>query len=289
MENVLVVNNVCKTYADFSLRDVSFQVPKGSIMGFVGENGAGKTTTLKLILNEVKREKGEITVFGMDNIQQEREIKEDLGVVFDESYFHQEFKAADIGKIMKSIYRQWDSSLYRQYLRDFQLPENKIIKEYSKGMKMKLSIATALSHHPKLLILDEATSGLDPIMRNEILDIFLDFIQDENHSILFSSHITSDLERVADYITFIHQGRVVFTSSKDDLLYRYGVIKCGRGDFARLDTSDIIGSRKSEFGYEVLVGDREGCKRKYHNLVVDSTNIDDIMLFYVKGERDSRR
>lgn len=288
MDRMLTVSHVSKKYPGFSLEDVSFELPSGSIMGLVGENGAGKTTTLKLILNELRRDRGEITVFGMDNRKQEQQIKEQLGVVFDESYFHQEFQARDIGKIMRSVYRQWDDALYNQYLQQFQLPPTKIIKDYSRGMKMKLSIATALAHRPKLLILDEATSGLDPIVRNEMLDLFLDFIQDEGHSILFSSHITSDLEKVADYITFLHAGKVVFSRSKDDLMYQYGVAKCGASQFEKLDRADIIGYRHSAFGYEVLVSDRDRCKRKYPGLVIDNTTLDEIMLFYVNPKNDRK-
>lgn len=283
MEQVLVLKDVCKSYPGFTLDHVSFQVPRGSIMGFIGENGAGKTTTIKLILNEIKRQGGNISVFGLDNQKDERKIKEQIGVVLDEGFFFMDMTPKDIAKVMRSIYRFWEDSLYSRYLREFQLPENKTIKEYSKGMKMKLSIATALAHRPRLLILDEATSGLDPVMRSEILDIFLDFIQDEDHSILLSSHITSDLEQIADYITFLHQGKVVFSCSKDDLLQQYGVMKCSAADYEKLDRSDIVGSRQNRFGWEVLVSDQKRCRRKYPHIVIDPTTLDEIMLYYVKG------
>lgn len=282
MDYILTLKDVCKTYPGFTLNNVSFEIPKGSIMGFIGENGAGKTTTIKLILNEIKRDKGAITVFGMDNIRDERKIKEQIGVVFDEGFFHMGFVARDIAKVMRNFYSAWDDSLFARYLKQFDLPENKTIKEYSKGMKMKLSVAVALSHKPKLLILDEATSGLDPVVRSKILDIFQEFIQDESHSILLSSHITSDLERIADYITFIHQGTVAFSRSKDDLLTQYGVIKCGAADYSKIDRSDIVGSRHNEFGWEVLVSDRGRCRRKYPGLAIDSTTLDELMLFYAK-------
>jgi ABC-2 type transport system ATP-binding protein len=280
MQNALQIHDLCKRYPGFQLKNVSFVLPQGSIMGFIGENGAGKTTTIKLILNEIKRSAGSISVLGMDNIQEERKIKEQLGVVFDESYFHQDFKAEDIRRIMRYVYRTWDDALFGRYVEQFALPMKRTIKEYSKGMKMKLSIATALAHRPRLLILDEATSGLDPVTRNEILDIFLDFIQDEGHSILFSSHITGDLERVADYITFIHQGEIIFSREKDALLESYGVLKCGERDYERLDRSDIAVSRKGAFGYEVLVSDRPACRRKYRDLIVDPASLDDMMLLY---------
>lgn len=285
MENILEVNNLCKNYPSFQLKNVSFTVPSGSIVGFIGENGAGKTTTIKLILNEIRRDAGSVKIFGMDNIKDECKIKEQIGVVFDESYFHSEFKADDIAKILKRIYKSWDDALYDDYLRRFRIPKDKIIKEYSKGMKMKLSIASALAHRPRLLILDEATSGLDPIVRSEILDIFLDFIQDESHAILFSSHITGDLEKVADYITFIHEGNVVFERSKDDLIYLCGIVKCGEADFKKLDKTELVRWRKNECGYEAVVENREEFKRKHPGLVVDTAAIDEIMLLYVKGEK----
>lgn len=251
------LKNVCKSYEGFKLNNVSFCLPKGSIMGFVGENGAGKTTTIKAILNLIKIDSGSIEVLGLNNIKHEKQIKEQIGVVFDESYFHDNLKPRDISKIMKDVFSNWDGKLFNYYINRFKLPENKIIKEFSKGMKMKLSIATALSHNPKLLILDEATSGLDPVMRNEILDVFLDFIQDEDHSILISSHITSDLEKIADYITFINQGKIVFSNSKDDIIYNYGVLKCGLNDFKKIDKTYMVAHRKSQFGYEVLVNKKK--------------------------------
>lgn len=284
MDNILQAQNLCKNYKTFQLKNVSFSVPKGSIMGFVGENGAGKTTTIKLILNEIKRDGGSINIFGLDNIKDERKVKEQIGVVFDDCYFHKEFNAADIAKILSKIYANWDQAQYESYLRKFSLAPDKKIDEYSKGMKMKLSIACALAHNPKLLILDEATGGLDPIMRSEILDIFLEFIQDEKHSVLFSSHITSDLEKVADYVTFIHEGSIIFSRSKDDLLYQYGILKCGSGDLSKINKSDIIRCRKNQFECEILIADKEKARRKYPNYVIDNATLDEIMLLYVKGD-----
>lgn len=284
MENNLQVKNLCKNYQTFQLKNVSFSVPKGCIMGFVGENGAGKTTTIKLILNEIKRDGGSIDIFGLDNIKDERKIKEQIGIVFDDCYFHKEFNATDISKILRKIYRNWDQAQYESYLRKFSLTPDKKISEYSKGMKMKLSIACALAHNPKLLILDEATSGLDPIMRSDILDIFLEFIQDDEHSVLFSSHITSDLEKVADYVTFIHNGSIVFSRSKDDLLYQYGILKCGSSELSKINTEDIVRCRKNQFECEILIADKEKARRKYPNYVIDNATLDEIMLLYVKGD-----
>ncbi len=253
-------------------------------MGLIGENGAGKTTTIKLILNQLKADSGTIRILGLDHIKDEKKFKNDIGVVFDESYFHDNIKPKHITKIMGRIFTQWDEKQFFEYLDRFKLPVDKNTKDFSRGMKMKLSIATALSHHPKLMILDEATSGLDPVVRNEILDIFLEFIQDEEHSILFSSHITSDLEKVADYVTFLHEGEIIFNESKDDLLYDYGLLLCGAGDFKTVDKGDIIGHRESRFGHQILVKNKEQMKQKYKGLSIDSVTLEDIMLFYIKGE-----
>lgn len=284
MQNLLEIKNLSKQYPSFALKGVSFNVPSGSIVGFIGENGAGKTTTIKLILNEIARDSGTIQIFGMDNIRDERKIKEQIGVVFDESYFYGEFKTGDIASILKRVFSSWDDNLYQRYLQEFKLPSDKAIKEFSKGMKMKLSIASALAHKPRLLILDEPTSGLDPIIRSDILDIFLDFIQDETHSILFSSHITSDIEKVADYVTFIHEGRIIFEHAKDDLLGNYGILKCSSADFGKVQKSGLVRWRKAEMGYEALVPDKETAKRLYPQFIVDNATIDEIMLLYVKGE-----
>ncbi len=280
------LKHVSKQYKDFALQDVNFCVPKGSIMGLIGENGAGKTTTIKLILNMIKRDEGKIHILGMDNLEHERDVKSQVGVVLDRVSFNDQLKLTEVASIMRAIFsEQWDDVLFLEYAEKFRLPQDKKIKTFSRGMGMKLSIAVALSHRPKLLILDEATSGLDPIVRSEILDEFLDFIQDEEHSVLISSHITSDLEKVADYITFIHNGRVVMSESKDKMLYEYGILKCGEQFFQTLDKNDIAGYRKSNFGVEALVRDRVSVARKYDGVVVDSATLEDIMLFTVKGEQ----
>lgn len=284
MDTILQVNNLCKDFGGFKLNKVNFSLPKGSIMGFIGENGAGKTTTIKLMLNLLKKDGGAVQVFGQDSVQNERQIKQQIGVVLDESTFHDQLTAGHISKIMAHIYKNWDDRTYSLYLDRFQLPKGKIIKEFSRGMKMKLSIAAALSHDPKLLILDEATSGLDPVVRNEILDVFLEFIQNEEHSVFMSSHITSDLEKIADYITFIHQGSIVFSDSKDELLDSYGILKCGADDFKKIDESDMVSYRKSSFGYEALIKDKNAVRRKYPSVLVEGTTLEEIMLLYVKGE-----
>lgn len=284
MKEVLQVEGLTKKYADFTLENISFSIPEGTIMGLIGENGAGKSTTINAILDLIKKDRGRVSFWGKE-LSSSRQIREDIGVVFDGINFYETLTPSKVGKISAAAYRQWDEALYRDYLDRFCLPADKEIKVLSKGMKMKLCIAAALSHRPKLLILDEATSGLDPVMREDILDVFLEFVQDENHSIMMSSHITTDLEKVADYITFIHQGRVLFTKAKDELRYNYGIIRCGSAFFERMDKEDILTFRKEEYQWNVLVADKEAARRRYKDAVIDNASIDDILLLYVKGER----
>ena len=283
--NAIEIKNLNKSYHDFELKDVSFSVPRGSIVGFIGENGAGKTTTLKSVLNLINRDSGTIEILGMDNSKEDRRIKEDIGVVLDGCNFHDSLKAADIAKMMKHIYQNWDDAVFCQYQKKFKLPENQTVKEYSRGMKMKLQIAVALSHDPKVLILDEATSGLDPIVREEMLDVFMEFIQDEEHAILISSHITSDLDKIADYIVFIHEGEVLLNEEKETLLNDLGILKCSEADFGKLDKEKVIRYRKNHFGFEVLIKDKPAIRQHYPEAVVDGISIEEIMLFYVRGEK----
>ena len=285
MENILEIKNLSKKYNGFELKNVNIELPKGMIMGFIGENGAGKTTTIKAILNIISRDSGEIKIFGLDNKDNERKIKEDIGVVLDDSFLSEYLNPLDINKIMKNIYRSWDEKLYFKYIEDFKLPKEKISKEYSSGMKMKLKIAVALAHHPKLLILDEPTSGLDPVARNEILDIFQEFIQDEEHGIFVSSHITSDLEHIADYITFINNGEIIFTKTRDDLLENYGIVKCSEEQFKKIDKKDYIKYKKNRYEYDVLIENKYEFKNNYDISVIDKPSLEDIMLIYIKGEK----
>ena len=285
MENILEIKNLSKKYKGFELKNVNIKLPKGMIMGFIGENGAGKTTTIKSILNIINRDSGEIKIFGLDNKENERKIKEDIGVVLDDSFLSEYLNPSDINKIMKNIYKNWDEKLYFKYIEDFKLPKEKISKEYSSGMKMKLKIAVALAHHPKLLILDEPTSGLDPVARNEILDIFQEFIQDEEHGIFVSSHITSDLEHIADYITFINNGEIIFIKTRDELLENYGIVKCSEEQFKKIDKKDYIKYKKNRYEYDVLIEDKYEFKKKYDISVIDKPSLEDIMLIYIKGEK----
>ena len=283
MADLIDVQGLCKDYGDFCLDHVDLKLPGGTILGLIGENGAGKTTTIKAILGLIRPDGGTVKVLGRE-VTEGSDFREDIGVVLDESAFHDPLKAPQVGKILAGTYRNWDAALFDAYLDRFQLPRNKKIKEFSKGMKMKLSIATALAHHPRLLILDEATAGLDPVVRNELLDEFLAFIQDEDHAILLSSHITSDLEKVADYVTYLHRGRAVLQGAKDELLDAYGRLVCSRADLAAVDPALLEGTRVGQFGCEALVKDRQAFRRRYPELTVDPVTLEDIMVFTVRGD-----
>lgn len=283
MEYAIEVNKLNKTYDDFKLQDISFKVESGTIMGIVGENGAGKSTIIKGILNLINLDSGEIKILGKDIKSDDSLIKNNIGVVFDESYFHDNLNIKDISKIMKNIYSQWQESVFQRYIKQFKLPIDKKVKDFSRGMKMKLSISVALSHNANILILDEATSGLDPVVRDEILDIFLEYIQEEDKTILISSHITSDLEKICDYITFINHGKLIFSENKDDLIYNFGIIKCSQSDINKIDKEDIVGIKEGKFSTEIMVKNRF----KYENkdLVIDKTNLEEIILFKVRGSK----
>ena len=287
MENILELQQICKSFpkSNFILDKLSFSLPYGAILGFVGENGAGKTTTIGCILNTVRKDSGMVKLFGKEMRDTDTDIREKIGVVYDGDNFPGFWSAKQLSQVMEGIYTQWDNALFQKYLENFHLPVKQKIKNYSRGMTMKLAIAVALSHHPQLLILDEATSGLDPVMRDEMLDVFLEFVQEESHSILLSSHITSDLEKVADYITFIHNGKLILTASKNDLVYHYAVMRCRESQFLALDPGDIIAYRKRDFQIDVLVDNGKEAQRKYKGAVVDHVSVDEIMLLLVKGER----
>lgn len=283
MENILEVKNLSKKYKNFELRDIKFELPKGMIMGFIGENGAGKTTTIKSILNIVNDYSGEIKVFGLDVRKNDKEVKENIGVVLDDMFFPEILTPIDINTILKDVYTNWDSNLYFKYLEEFSLTKNSQIRTFSKGMRKKLEIATALSHHPKLLLLDEATSGLDPIARNEVIDIFQEFIQNEECSILLSTHITTDLEHIADYITFINDGEILLSKTKDELIEKYGIVKCSEANFKKIDKKDFIKYKKSKYGYEVLVENKKEFNEKYNISTIDKITLEDLMVLMIKG------
>ena len=286
MGNILEVKELKKNFKNFSLKDISFSLPKGYIMGFIGPNGAGKSTTIKLIMNLLKKDGGQIKVFGKDHIQYEREIKNHIGFVYDENYFYEELTLHEMKNIIAPFYKTWDENMFDKYMKFFQLPLNKKIKELSKGMKMKFSLAIALSHNAKLLIMDEPTSGLDPIIRSELLDILQDIIQDGEKSVFFSTHITSDLEKIADYITFIYDGEIILSTTKDDILDNYCVVKGGL-DLLDKDTQKaFVGIRKNNYGFEGLVDSREKAQKLFkENVVIEKPSLEDIMLYIVRGNQ----
>lgn len=297
-KNAIEVRNLTKKYDDFEIDNMCFDIPEGSIVGFIGENGAGKSTTMKAILGLVPTEAGEIRVLdhpvGKDSVDEN--WREQISVVFDECNFPNELKVKNINIFMKNIYQTWNENLFKEYLQKFELPVNKKMRELSKGMKMKLSIAAALSHDSRLLILDEATSGLDPVVRNEILDIFRDYVEDERRTVFLSSHITSDIEKVADYIMLIHKGKVLLMESKDKLLYEYGMVKCTKEQADKIPTGIIVGREDSSFGTSVLVRDRQSLKengfadryaRDTQQPVIDRVGIEDILLYIVKHQKIS--
>lgn len=288
MENILEIRGLTKSYPGFCLDSLSFSIPSGSIVGFIGENGAGKTTVMKLILHALERDSGEILVFGKDNRRFEKEIKQDIGVVQDECNLPRMFSAADIQTVMKRIYRNWDKEKHFSLLEKFSLPRDKAVSAYSRGMKLKLSYAVALAHGSKLLLLDEATDGLDPAARDEVLDMLLDFVQDDKHSVLFSTHMTNDLAKIADYIAFLHQGRLLFFKSKDELIYNYGLLHCGEKLFRQLDSGDILAWRRLDYEYQVLTADCRAVAEKHRGCLIDHANLDDIMLIYIGGETECR-
>ena len=286
MKNAIEIRNLVKNYGDkFTLGEINLDIPSGIIIGLIGENGAGKTTLIKSILNIIRLDKGNIKIFEKDIKINESEIKENIGVVLDNMFFPELLMPKDINSIMKDVYKNWDEQLFNKYLSEFKLKNNQSIKSMSKGMRKKLEIATALSHHPKLLILDEPTSGLDPVVRNEVLDIFLDFIQDEEHTILLSTHITSDLEHIADKIIFINQGKVVLDQSRDDLLDNYGILKCDVDKFDTISKDDIIAYKKNKYDYEILINDINKIKKKYKDFIIDKITLEELMVLMIKGEK----
>lgn len=275
--NAVEVKELTKKFKGFTLDHVSFSLPAGCIMGLVGENGAGKSTTLKLLLNMIQKDSGRITILGKD----EKNIdKNEIGVVFDECRFHESFTAKDINQVLKSIFQRWNEPQFFDYLNRFEVPSNKKLKEFSRGMKMKISIAAAVSHDAKLLLLDEPTSTLDPVVRDEMLDIFYDFISDEQHSIIISSHIVSDLEKVCDYIAFMHKGKMVLCEEKDRLLQECRLAQMSESEFSAIDKDEIIGSRKTPFGITAVI--RKAAAAQIRN--TQPINLEDLFVYMIRGE-----
>ncbi len=282
MNQILTVKDLQKKYNNFTLGPINTSFKGGVIIGLIGENGAGKTTFIKSILGIIKST-GKVEIFGHDISTEEKDVKENIGVVLDNSFFSEVLTANDIDKIMSPLYKNWDPGLFYNLLERFSIPKNKTIKTLSKGMRKKLEIAAALAHHPKFLLLDEPTSGLDPVVRKEVLDVFLDFIQDEEHTILLSTHITSDLEHIADYILFLNHGQIVLEETKDDIMENYGILKCGINDFSKVAKEDIIRFIKNKYNYEILVKNPFKLQKKYPGMVMDKLTLEDLMVLIVKG------
>ena len=281
IKNVIELKNVSKDYGDFKLDNISFSVPEGSVCGFIGQNGAGKTTTINLILDIIKRDSGEIKVFGENVSEKSAQLRENIGVVFDEMGFHEFMTGKDINIMMKNIYKNWDEEAFFDYLKRFSLPAKKPCGKFSRGMRMKLQIAVALSHHAKLLVMDEPTSGLDPIVRNEMINIFREFVLSEDHSILLSSHITGDLEKIADEIVFIDGGKILLSGNKDEILEKHGILKCKKSELPMVSESLIVSFEESSFGAELLINDRHAAARLYPDMVIEPAPLEQIMIFYV--------
>ncbi|GAA0772556.1 ABC transporter ATP-binding protein [Clostridium subterminale] len=282
---LLEIKNLTKEYDGFKLDDISFTLDKGYIMGFIGENGAGKTTTIKLIMNLLKRDEGEIKIFGKDNIEHEREIKERIGFVYDECFYYENLSIKDNEKIISGFYKKWDYNKFDSYLKKFNLNKKQKVKELSKGMKMKFAITSALSHDAEFLILDEPASGLDPVMRRSILDVLQEVIQDENVGILVSSHIISDLEKISDYITYIQRGKIVFSKATSDLMDEYKVIKGDKSLLSKLDKKVIYGLRETPYGFEGIIKDIHIDKSIRQKIVSEKPSLEEIMVAMNKGVR----
>ena len=283
--NVIELKEVVKDYGDFKLDKISFAVPEGSVCGFIGQNGAGKTTTINLILDVIKKDAGEVLLFGQPVDGKSASLREDVGVVFDEMGFHDFMTGKDINIMMKNIYKNWDEEVFFDYLKRFSLPSKKPCGKFSRGMRMKLQIAVALSHHAKMLIMDEPTSGLDPIVRNEMINIFREFVVEEDHTILLSSHITGDLEKIADEVVFIDGGRIVLSGNKDEILEKHGIIKCKKDELSKISESLIVSFEESSFGAEVLVNDRHAAAKLYPDMLIEPALLEQIMIFYVNKKR----
>lgn len=283
--NVIELKNVTKNYGDFVLEDVTFSIPEGSVCGFIGQNGAGKTTTINLILDIIRRDSGEIRMFGESIDTDSARLREDVGVVFDEMGFHEFMTGRDINIMMKNIYKNWDEQAFFDYMKKFSLPTKKKCGAFSRGMRMKLQIAVALSHHAKLLIMDEPTSGLDPIVRNEMIEIFREFVVEEDHTILLSSHITGDLEKLADEVVFINGGKIVLSGNKDEILEMHGVLKCKKDEVSRISPSLIVHKELGTYGAEILVNDRHAAEKLYPDMVIEPAALEQIMIHYVNRKR----
>ena len=290
MEDVVVLDQVSKSYKDFRLNSVSFTVKRGYIHGFIGRNGAGKTTTINLMMNLIEPDAGSIRIFGLDHREHEKEIKQRIGFVYADNCFYDDLTLEAMSRIVARCYRNWDERAYRRYLKMLDLPPIKKIKHLSKGMKTKYAIALALSHNADLIVMDEPTSGLDPVVRREILDVLTDVIQDEEKTIFFSTHITSDLEQVADYITFIHDGSIRFSLSKDEIFEKYTLVKGGL-DLLDADTRRLfVGVREHSYGFEGLTDRPTEVRRLFRDQAIyEKPTLEEVMVYTIKFGNDAAR
>lgn len=283
MKNVIEIKNLNKKYEDFNLSNITLNVSEGSVVGLIGENGAGKSTLISSLLGIIKANYDELKIFGLDLKSNEIEIKKDIAVIFDNTHYDDEFTPKFIGQMLSKVYENWNQETYLYYLSKFNLPLKKKIKKFSRGMKMKLEFAIAFSHDAKLLILDEAASGLDPIVRDEILAIIRKYTEEDDHTVLMSSHITSDLDKIADYIAYIHKGKLLFMKPYEELREEYGIIHVGKEMMDSLNQEDIIGYSKEAYSYTVLVKNRRGIQKIFSDLEIVRPTVEEIMLFYAKG------
>ncbi len=283
MNHAIEVEGLCRDFKDFRLKDVTFALPEGRIMGFVGKNGAGKTTTIRLILNMLARKSGTVRVFGLDNIADEQRIKQDIGVVFDDIFFVDRWSILEVEKAISGFYKAWDTGLFRKQLDRFSLPPEKMVKDLSRGMKMKLMLAVALSHEARLLILDEPTSGLDPVARDELLDILGEYVSDAKKSILFSTHITTDLEKIADHITLIDNGRIFYTGTKDCLTDRFRIVRGSPEDADDVLRAKMIGFSEGRTGFAGLM-EAQDAKQIPEGMTAEAAAIDEILVYISKED-----
>jgi len=288
MEPILEIKGLRKDFKDFHLKGIDLRLEPGYIMGFIGPNGAGKSTTIKLMMNLLKKDGGEIRLFGKDHIKDEQEIKNRIGFVFDENYFYEELTVSEMKWVLAPAYKTWDEDAFQQNIRRFQLPLKRKIKELSKGMKMKFSLAIALSHHADLLIMDEPTSGLDPLVRSELLDILSETMQDENKAVFFSTHITSDLDKIADFVTMIHDGEILLSMAKDDILNKFGLVKGGKDILKTTEIRDLfVGIKENQFGFEALAKDKVRVRRALGDkVIIEKPTLEDIMLYYTRRSQN---
>ena len=285
MDYAIEIDHLTKHYPDFTLNDITLHIPSGSIVGVIGENGAGKSTLFRSMLGIIHCDAQHLQYFGQNFREIEKEIKEQIAVIFDHTHFNQKFTPKFIGSLMSRTYRNWNMETYQNYLSHFHIPPTKRLEKFSRGMKMKLEFAIAFSHDARLWILDEATSGLDPIVRDDVLSMIRTFTEEEDHTVLMSSHITSDLDKIADYIAYIHEGRLVFMKSCEEIQEDHGVIHAGKDLLTALNSEDVIAYIKEPYSYSILISHRSSIQQTFPDLEIQRPSVEELMLFYAKGEK----